>query len=171
MGFDTVSLPVKTTLRQNDDSDSYDELWVSLPVKTTLRQNWRSRGRYLRWSHYQSKRRCAKTPEQCANDYRSLITSQNDAAPKPSWTSCRPSHGLITSQNDAAPKLALAVVGPVAGLITSQNDAAPKPCPLGSGRVSASHYQSKRRCAKTFRLESTDRRRLITSQNDAAPKR
>ena len=77
-----VSLPVKTTLRQNARRRCLRTGTVSLPVKTTLRQNPWTSCAFGQRSHYQSKRRCAKTRARAFGTPTSLITSQNDAAPK-----------------------------------------------------------------------------------------
>ena len=57
----------------------------------------------------------------------SLVTSQNDAAPKPERQTHARHGGLVTSQNDAAPKLIDDLENEQKRLVTSQNDAAPKP--------------------------------------------
>ena len=59
----------------------------------------------LFWFDYQSERHCSKTVRRCRRSIRSLITSQNDTAPKQEFGFRNPIIGLITSQNDTAPKL------------------------------------------------------------------
>ena len=78
----------------------------------------------------------------------SLLTSQNDTAPKPRPTSRAATACLLTSQNDTAPKLAASLARPCRRLLTSQNDTAPKQTSGAARNVLG----------------------LLTSQNDTAPK-
>ena len=53
---------------------------------------------------YQSERHCSKTSCRTRKVGASLITSQNDTAPKLESRLLAPGSRLITSQNDTAPK-------------------------------------------------------------------
>ncbi len=55
-----------------------------------------------------------------------LVTSQNDATPKLTYTHELNFARLVTSQNDATPKRVGVEVLNKSGLVTSQNDATPK---------------------------------------------
>ena len=54
---------------------------------------------------YQSERHCSKTILYVGDIDFSVITSQNDTAPKLTDPTKEQSPGVITSQNDTAPKL------------------------------------------------------------------
>ena len=149
-----VSLPVKATLRQNEDVRTLLKGLVSLPVKATLRQNETYFMNNTTMSHYQSKRRCAKTVARERRQLRKSHYQSKRRCAKTAGTRYLAYSRLITSQSDAAPKHSAllrhrrSVSLPVKATLRQNKCVAQALLPV-------SHYQSKRRCAKTYTSRSS----------------